>query len=422
MKLNKVKGTKDYFGIESKKLFFIKKTLSDLACKFNYTAIKFPTFEYLEVYKRTLGDETDIVNKEMYSFEDKKGRTIVLRPEGTASTARLVLENKLIELNQKQKLFYIENMFRYERPQKGRQREFIQFGVENLNAELYSDDVEIIQFALEVIKSLNISNYELNINYIGSKETRDKYSQELKKFLKKDFDRLSEDSKIRLENNVLRILDSKDNDDNEIIKNAPSIIDFLNSEETKNYKKIKESLSKLKIKFCENKKLVRGLDYYNGLVFEVISLDKEKLGAQSTLIGGGRYDKLITQFDKTKATPSVGFAAGIERLMLVSEEWILKNISNSFDYAIITTSPEFSDLALEVASIIRKRNSVETYLKETSLKKKIIRAEKDGALNIIIISENTVLNNEIEVKNLNEQKLTKIKIESIGKKLWKNTQ
>ncbi len=418
MKFNKVRGTKDYFGLESKKLVYIIKVFSDLSFNFKFDCIKFPTMEYIDVFKRALGSDTDIVNKEMYSFKDKKGRVVVLRPEGTAPVARLVLENKLTELGQKQKLFYIENMFRYERPQKGRQREFIQFGAEVLNAFGYQNDVEVILLAYELIKKLQISKFELKINYIGTIDTRNKYNKDLREYFKKNIDKLSDDSKKRLETNVLRILDSKDEQDIEVALQTPLIIDYLNTEELENYANIKKSLDFLDIEYSEDKNLVRGLDYYNGIVFEFISTDEEKLGSKSTLIGGGRYDKLITQFDDSKDVPAVGFAAGVERLMLASEDFLEQQITKEFDYAVVTTDIQYINNALKIASQLREKNySVEIYSNDSNTNKKTSRAIKDGAKNLVIVCKE--LNNdvpEVEVKNLKTETSKMIKIENIGEK------
>ena len=290
----KIKGTKDYFGIESKKLFLTFDILETIAKSYNLSKVVTPTFENTSLFLRTVGSDSDVVNKEMYTFQDKKGRSISLKPEGTASIVRMVLENKLLDNNNKPNLYYITPTFRYERPQKGRQREFFQFGIERFGNDCVYVDVEIILFAEEIFKRLEITKYNLQINTIGDSKARKKYNEALKKYVFPLMNKLSEYAKEKINSgNIMRIFDSKIDADLKLLKNAPIIKEFISIESRKKFTELKLILDKNNIKFFENPTLVRGLDYYNDLVFEYVSTDVEKLGSKSTILGGGRYDSLI---------------------------------------------------------------------------------------------------------------------------------
>ncbi len=406
-KFLKPKGTVDYYKDSQSKLDKVFKILKEVSKSFAYEQITLPTFEYLELFKRSVGEETDIVSKEMFTFSDKGDRELVLRPEGTASTVRMALENNLLVLNQKQRLFYIGSMYRYERPQKGRQREFFQFGVENFGDKNIETDAEIILFATRVLDKLNISKYELHINSIGNVASREKYKEVLRSYFKQHFDKLSDDSKRRLETNVLRILDSKDKNDIELAKHAPKILDYLDSDEKNKFEHLLSLLKKLNINYVLDHKLVRGLDYYNSFVFEFISTDEEKLGAQATLIGGGRYDSLVGNMtNKELEVSAIGFAAGIERLILASN---IEDTVSNLEYYIVTSSKEYNDIALKVATKLRQSHSVQINFDDTKLSKKMEKANSAKALNAIIINDEAK-ENIITIRNLKtgEEKKEKI--------------
>ncbi len=406
-KFLKPKGTVDYYKDSQSKLDKVFKILKEVSKSFAYEQITLPTFEYLELFKRSVGEETDIVSKEMFTFSDKGDRELVLRPEGTASTVRMALENNLLVLNQKQRLFYIGSMYRYERPQKGRQREFFQFGVENFGDKNIETDAEIILFATRVLDKLNISKYELHINSIGNVASREKYKEVLRSYFKQHFDKLSDDSKRRLETNVLRILDSKDKNDIELAKHAPKILDYLDSDEKDKFEHLLSLLKKLNINYVLDHKLVRGLDYYNSFVFEFISTDEEKLGAQATLIGGGRYDSLVGNMtNKELEVSAIGFAAGIERLILASN---IEDTVSNLEYYIVTSSKEYNDIALKVATKLRQAHSVQINFDDTKLSKKMEKANSAKALNAIIINDEAK-ENIITIRNLKtgEEKKEKI--------------
>lgn len=412
MNFRRVRGTKDYFSDEAEKLTYIINTLSSLVLNFNYKKIILPTFEVLDLFKRTLGNQTEIVNKEMFVFYDRKQNPLVLKPEGTASVVRAVLENKLIELGQKQKIFYIQNMFRYERPQKGRLREFYQLGVEIFNSNFIYDDIEILLLGIKILDVLNITKYKLEINSIGSLKTRNIYKKNLKEYFLNVKNKLSNDSREKLDKNIFRILDSKDQKDLNLIKKAPSISKYLTNDESQYFNKIKILLNELNIDYIVNDKLVRGLDYYNDLVFEFISLDEKNLGSKSTLIGGGRFDGLVEQIDNTKKVDAIGFAAGIERLMLAAKIE-LNEIKHKLNFVILTTDVKYNIQAIKIANQLRKKHIIETNLSTQSLTKKLSKAEREKAEKVIIIGKE-IEEDIIIIKDLKKRTQKEINLKNLG--------
>lgn len=316
MKLQPVRGTHDLVGDDAKKHQYIVDTARKLATNYGFDEISTPIFEFSQVFKRTLGEESDIVNKEMYTFEDRGGESITLRPEGTAPIARAFISQGLSRLTPL-KLFYQGPMFRYERPQKGRQRQFHQLGVELIGVSSPLADIECMAMGHTLFKNLGLlQNVQLEVNSIGDDESRSKFRQSLVVFLESVRKDLSEDSQRRLETNPLRVLDSKNAKDQEIIRQAPCLKDHFNDVSKDFYNKVLDGLASLGIPFKENPQLVRGLDYYCHTVFEFKTQD---LGAQDAVLSGGRYDKLISQMGGPD-TPGVGFAAGIERLSLLLQK------------------------------------------------------------------------------------------------------
>lgn len=302
---------RDLDPITSNRMLYIEQTFIDIAKQYGYDMIRFPILESTELFKKSIGIETDIVGQEMYNFDDKSDSNISLRPEGTAGCLRSCLASGLIQRN-KQKLFYLGSMFRRERPQQGRFREFTHFGVETFGYPSGLIDVELIDMTHRVWKKLKLQNIKLHINYLGSPESRKLYHETLSTYWKENMSKLSESEQKRAESNPLRLLDSKNPDIAELIKNAPTIVNSLNSDEKLNYQAIKNQLTSLNIAFIESHKLVRGLDYYSDFIFEWISDD---LGAQSTICGGGRYDTLVESMGAD--VPATGFAAGIDRIELL---------------------------------------------------------------------------------------------------------
>ncbi len=309
------KGTKDLLPQDSYKWQYIEKTAREVAALFNAKEIRTPTFEHTEAFLRGVGETTDIVNKEMYTFTDKGGRSITLKPEGTAGVARAFVENGLYAGAFPSKLYYLTQCFRYERPQAGRLREFHQFGVEFLGSDSAGIDAEVILFAKTFLDKLNVGNLKLYINSIGCKECRKKYHAALKEFLAEKKDSLCDLCKERLNTNPMRILDCKNPDCKEIVRGAPVILDYLCDDCREHFERVKSLLSAAGVEATVDPGIVRGLDYYTKTVFEFVS---DSIGAQGTVCGGGRYDGLIEEFGGGKV-PGVGFAVGIERLLLLLE-------------------------------------------------------------------------------------------------------
>ncbi len=308
-----VKGTNDILPEESHIWQFVESKMLETAAQFGFKEIRVPVFEHTEVFLRSVGDTTDVVQKEMYTFDDKGGRSITLRPELTAGVIRSSIEKGLVNGALPQKLCYIGGCYRYEKPQAGRLREFHQFGVECIGAAAPNADAEVISLAKAVLENIGIKNISLEINSIGCPECRKEYNKALKAYFADNFDRLCDTCKDRLDRNPMRILDCKSPVCSGIAENAPRIIDYLCDDCNNHFESVKNNLNAMGIAFVVNPKIVRGLDYYTRTVFEFVSGD---IGAQSTVCGGGRYDGLISQMGGPD-TPSLGFAMGIERLMMV---------------------------------------------------------------------------------------------------------
>ena len=344
MLFKKVRGFPDQLEENCLKYDFLLSVSADILKKFNFSRVNPPILEYSELFRRTLGEGSDIVNKEMYSFQ-KGDDDFTLRPEGTVGVARMFITQKL-ERQLPLRWFYYGPMFRHERPQKGRFRQFHQLGVELLGDKEESADIEILSLAWTLIKQLQLENKVcLEINSLGSLEERADYKQKLKKFLLDFKSKLSEDSQVRLDKNPLRIWDSKEEQDQEILKPAPLLKECLKSSSLNKYEKIKELLTQFEIPFKENHRLVRGLDYYNDLVFEWTS---QELGAQSAFLAGGRYNGLISQLGG-KETPAVGWALGLERLSLLC----LPSQTEPFQLALISSGQPAVEKALHIAYELR---------------------------------------------------------------------
>ncbi len=290
---------------------YLESVIRKACLDYGFQEIRTPVFEKTELFLRSSGETSDIVSKEMYTFEDKGGRSMTLRPEGTACVMRSVLENRLYQGTPNLKLFYLSSMFRYDRPQAGRYRQHHQFGAESIGCEKPEQDVEIILLLSDVYKRLGLKNLTIQINSVGDIPSRARFSQALKEFLLSHFDRLSQDSQTRFHKNPLRILDSKSPEDQLILQEAPSILDSLNEESKDHFQKVLHLLKESDIEYVINPKLVRGLDYYNKTVFEITAGD---LGAQNSIGGGGRYDGLAASFGGPDL-PSIGFGTGLERIL-----------------------------------------------------------------------------------------------------------
>lgn len=316
--IQKVKGTYDVLPSETSKWQALERTIRNVSRIYNYREIRTPMFEQTELFHRGVGEETDIVSKETYDFMDRGNRSNTLRPEGTAPVVRSFIENKLYaDKNPVQKLYYMGPMFRYERPQKGRYRQFAQFGAEAFGSDSPMLDAEIIGYAVSVLKALKITDVSVNINSIGEEESKANYKEALINYLAPDISSLCSDCQTRYQKNPLRILDCKVDKDSDVLKNAPKPLDYLTEESKAHFVQVIGYLDSMGIDYKIDKNLVRGLDYYTHTVFEV-NANLETLGAQNTICGGGRYNNLVSSLGGPK-TPGVGFAFGLERLMFALE-------------------------------------------------------------------------------------------------------
>ncbi len=398
---NKSKGTKDYFDIELLKLEEIISNITKIVKNYNFNKIILPIFENLELFKNSIGDQTDIVTKEMFLLEKKGSESYVLRPEGTAPTVRFFIENKFSNNLKKQKYFYVDKMFRYERPQKGRMREFYQFGLEIFNDNTIYSELELLILSIEILNKLKIKKYKLLINSIGSIEDRNKYKDILIKYLEKNYNNLSDDSKKRFNKNPLRILDSKDKEDKKILINAPKIIDHISDFAKNKFEELKKYLKELNIDFFVDHNLVRGIDYYNDLVFEFISTDENKIGSNSAIIAGGRYDKLVNKIDNKKDNFAIGLAIGIERLLIISNDIYLNKYKNK--KIVLTCFSNEVELNLEMLKIskkLRENIKIELDFASKNLNKKIENYLKNDYDYLLIVGKNEIKENKIILKDL----------------------
>ena len=407
MKLLKaVRGTKDIFGEDAAKYNYIVNTASEVFEAYGYSMIKTPIFEETSLFKRGIGEGTDVVSKEMYTFTDRGDRSITLRPEGTAAVVRSYLEHKIYGKEDFTKYYYTGSMFRYERPQAGRQREFNQLGVEALGESSPILDAEVIAMGYKLLEKFKITDLEVNINSIGGNESRSKYRENLINFLTPVKEELCEDCATRYENNPLRVLDCKNPKCKEVIATAPKITDALNTEEKAHYEDVKKYLDIFGVKYIENANLVRGLDYYSSTVYEIVT---NKLGSQGTVLGGGRYDGLLTQLGN-KEIPAFGFAAGIERIMMLLEEYP----SNTPEVHIVWLGEEVADYAFGVTSILRTagiKTNIEFAGK--SMKASMKKADKLGVKYAIIIGDEEMQAGRVILKNLSERTQETLSVEEV---------
>ncbi|MEG1415993.1 MAG: histidine--tRNA ligase, partial [Clostridium sp.] len=385
------RGTKDVLPSEAYKWQHIEKAAREVASAFSAHEIRTPVFEHTELFLRGVGETTDIVQKEMYTFMDKGDRSITLKPEGTAPAARSFIENNL-GVDQQLKMYYITPCFRYERPQAGRLREFHQFGVEFFGASGYEADAELISLAIAYLKKLGIEGLKVNINNLGCKECRTKYNDALKDYLRSNMESLCETCNTRFEKNPLRIIDCKNPGCKEIAKDVPVIIDYVCDGCREHFDGLKKELDFMGINYVVDPYIVRGLDYYTKTVFEIIS---EDIGAQSTICGGGRYDSLIEECGG-KTTPAVGFAVGLERLILTLEGMGIEiNKPEGVKIFIAALGDEAKTYASKLAQDLRLEGiSCERDLLSRSLKAQMKYANKLGAKYSIVLGENELKENK----------------------------
>lgn len=398
--INIPKGTKDVLPQDSYKWQFIEKTARETAKLFDVKEIRTPTFEHTEVFLRGVGETTDIVNKEMYTFNDKGGRSITLKPEGTAGVARAFTENGMQSSALPAKLFYITQCFRYERPQAGRLREFHQFGVEMLGSDKPDTDAEAIVLAKTFLDKLGVKNLTLYINSIGCKDCRAKYHEALKAYLKDNYDELCGLCKDRFEKNPLRILDCKNPECKKITANAPKITDYLCDDCKAHFGKVQKLLSLAGVDFAIDPNIVRGLDYYTKTVFEFVS---ENIGAQGTVCGGGRYDKLVSEFGGGEV-PGIGFAVGIERILLLLENIGVKiPRDDTVRLYIAPMGEEAEEKAFVLTDKLRKAGVItETDHMGRGIKAQFKYADKIGAEYVGVIGSDELLRGEIKLKKMSD--------------------
>ncbi len=410
--ITKPKGTYDLFGIEAKKYLVLENIIKTLMEKYNYNYIRTPLFEASEVFHRGVGDTTDIVTKETYDFKDRGDRSLTLRAEGTAPAVRSVIENKLY-INLPQKMYYIGPMYRYERPQSGRFREHYQFGVEAFGSNDPIMDAEIISIPVNLFDMLGLENIKVHINSIGDIESRNNYKKALLDYFKPHINELCEDCRARYEKNPLRILDCKVDCDSDILKNAPVITDYLNEESKNYYDKVLTYLDGLGIEYLKDPKLVRGLDYYTHIVFE-IEANTNELGKANIMCGGGRYNGLVETLDGP-STPAVGFGMGLERVLMVLENAGINLIEdNEIDCFIAPLTEKEKPFCLALAQDLRLNGfKVDIDYLNKNLKGNFKQAENVQARAIIIVGEEELNQQLLTVKNLKTKQEDKIDFEYI---------
>ncbi|MFA6807944.1 MAG: histidine--tRNA ligase [Eubacteriales bacterium] len=406
MTIQRPKGTQDILPGNIEKWHFIENTIRKICKEYGFQEIRTPIFEQTDLFQRGVGETTDIVNKEMYTFQDKGNRSMTLRPEGTASVCRAYVENKMHGLPQPIKLYYIGSMFRYENTQAGRFRQFNQFGVEVFGAEDPIADAEVIGFVWDLFKRLGLDDLEVHINSVGCSSCREKYKLELQRYLRPQNDKLCHDCKSRFERNPMRILDCKNPYCQEIINNTPTIDQYLCNECKNHFVKLQDYLEAIGVTYKIDPKMVRGLDYYQKTAFEVLA---KGIGAQSAICGGGRYDGLVEQLGG-QYTPGIGFALGLERVLTVLEN---QNINLTEDkkklFAIISLGEKAQKEALVIASELRQ-NGVQVFLDllGKSLKTQLKIANRLEADYALIIGDEEIDKDIVIVRNMKDSNQSEI--------------
>jgi len=402
------RGTKDVLPSESKKWQYVENLMRNLCDLYGFKEIRTPVFEHTELVLRGVGETTDIVQKEMYTFEDRGGRSITLKPEGTAPAVRAFIEHNLVNEVLPGKLYYITPVFRYERPQAGRLREHHQFGIELFGSKDPSADAEVISLAMELFNRLGIKNLEININSIGCPKCRKNYNEVLKDYLKNNYDNLCSTCRDRFERNPLRILDCKTDGCKKIVKDAPVIIDYICEECREHFEGLKKHLDVLGYKYNVNPMIVRGLDYYTKTVFEIVSKD---IGSQGTVCGGGRYDGLFEECGGP-SIPAVGFGMGIERLLLTLEsQGISLPVDDKIDVFIASIGDEAGLKAFELISDLRRNNiSADKDRMDRSLKGQMKYADKIKAKYTLVLGDNELNSGKAKLKNMQNGEQIEIEI------------
>lgn len=423
MKIQLPRGTRDILPDEVAKWHFLERTFEEICADYQYQEIRTPIFEHTELFERGVGDSTDIVTKEMYTFEDKGGRSLTLRPEGTASVVRAFVEHKLYGTpSQPNKLYYKGPMFRYERPQGGRQREFHQMGIEALGSYDPAIDVEVITLVKHFFEKIGLTNTKLVINSLGDKESRLRHREALIAHFEPRINEFCEDCQNRLYKNPLRILDCKKDHDHPLVQSAPSILDYLNESSTIYFNKVKTYLDAAGLEYEIDPTMVRGLDYYNHTTFEIMSVE-EGFGAKTTLCGGGRYHGLVQEFDGPE-TPGIGFGIGVERVLLALEKaGISVPGEKPLACYLITAGDEAEAKAVGLLNKLRKNGiSAEKDYQNRKLKGQLKDADRKKARFTIIIGETELVSGMYQLKNMQTGQQESISENEIAETLFKRLQ
>lgn len=417
MNIKKPKGTNDIFGEEAIRWQSLEQDIRNTCDNFGIKEIRTPMFEYRKLFERGVGESTDVVQKEMFSFKDRGDREYALKPENTAGAVRAYLENSLSEQVQPTKLYYIAPCFRDERNQAGRYKQFNQFGVEVFGSFDASCDAEVISFAYELIKRLGLKNVKLKLNSLGGNECRKNYNNRLKEFIETKLEFLCEDCKTRYEKNPLRVLDCKNQRCKEAIKDAPTTIDSLDSECNKHFEDLKKYLDIMGIEYEVDTKIVRGLDYYTKTVFEFVC-QSEILGSQSTICGGGRYDNLIKECGGAR-TGAVGFGMGLERVLLLMKEQQAKEVEQKTPVLYLGSMGEEGFIkAQSIGYELRKKGIyVEYDIVKRSVKAQLKYADKINAKYVAIIGDNEIETNKINLKDMAKSSQREISLSDIEKEI-----
>lgn len=416
---NKLKGTRDIFGKTADIFNYIKNVFFSFTKNYNYKFIETPIIEDANLFIRSAGETSDIVNKEMYIFKDNNQQLIALRPEATASTIRAYVQNKINNFDGDAKLYYFGPMFRYERPQKGRYRQFYQGGVELIAPKSSLANFEIIKLAYDFLTKIKINDFIIEINNLGSFDSRNKYILDLKKYFAKYKDELSVLSQERLDKNVLRIFDDKVDGEKDFVKKAPILWDYLSNEEKVNFNELLKLLDKFKIKYKINNFLVRGLDYYNDIVFEFVS-NSEALGAKSTILAGGRYDGMIKEFGGPNKD-SIGFAFGVDRLIEIvsSQIHLYPELIDNLDILITYLNDNEKEEIVKIAYDLRTKYKVNLINEKITIKQ-LFKKQYDLKPKYLIFKELNMPKNYIKVKYLNtkeEKEIEYINLEDFERKI-----
>lgn len=406
------KGTKDMLPSEAYKWHYVEDIARKTAATFGFKEIRTPMFEHTELFLRGVGETTDIVTKEMYTFDDKGGRSMTLRPEGTAGVARCFVENGLQQLVMPMKAYYIASVFRYEKPQNGRLREHHQFGVECYGSDSPSADAEVIALASSFLKKAGLKNIELNINSIGCPTCRANYNKALREYIGANLHNMCGQCQTRFEKNPLRILDCKEEKCKAITRNAPLITDFLCDDCRNHFEKVQSILTSMGIEYKVNPGIVRGLDYYTRTVFEFVSMD---IGAQGTVCGGGRYNHLVEEVGG-KPTPAVGFGLGLERLLLVLENTnTLSATPEHIDVYIAPIGDNAQDSARRIVASLRDHGvKAETDIMDRGMKAQMKYADRSGATYVIVLGDDELNSGIVNVKKMADGSVSAVKIDNLN--------